>query len=61
MEVIGQSYVAIYDHKLWPGSQNEKGKIPNGGKYFFLRKGDVYNLRTREVIKWSGDPTRNIF
>jgi cyanophycinase len=61
MEVIGQSYVAIYDHKLWPGSQNEKGKIPNGGRYFFLRKGDVYNLRTREVVKWSGDPTRNIF
>lgn len=61
MEVIGQSYVAIYDHKLWPGSQNEKGKIPNGGKYFFLRKGDLYNLKTREVIKWSGDPSRNIF
>jgi cyanophycinase len=61
MEVIGQSYVAIYDHNLWPGGQNEKGKLPNGGKYFFLRKGDVYNLRTRVVIKWAGDATRNIF
>jgi cyanophycinase len=61
MEVIGQSYVAIYDHKLWPNGENEKGLIPNGGKYFFLRRGDIYNVRTREVIKWGGDSTRNIF
>jgi len=61
MEVIGQSYVAIYNHKLWPDSQNVKGKIPNGGRFFFLRKGDLYNVRTREVIKWGGDQTRNIF
>lgn len=61
MEVIGQSYVAIYDHKLWPDGPDGKGKIPNGGKYFFLRKGDIYNVRSREVIKWAGDPTRNIF
>jgi cyanophycinase len=61
MEVIGQSYVAIYDHKLWPNEQNVKGRIPNGGRYFFLRKGDIYNVRTREVVKWGGDATRNIF
>jgi cyanophycinase len=60
-EVIGQSYVAIYDYNLWKENPAGTGKLQNGAKFFFLRKGDRYNVKSREVIKWGGDPTRNIF
>jgi cyanophycinase len=59
-EVIGQSYVAIHDYRLWQENPAGKRKLQNGAKFFFLRKGDRYNLKTREVTKWGGDPTRNI-
>jgi len=59
-EVIGQSYVAIHDYRLWQENPAGKRKLKNGAKFFFLRKGDRYNLKTREVTKWGGDPTRNI-
>lgn len=59
-EVIGQSYVAIHDYNLWQENPAGNRKLQNGAKFFFLRKGDRYNLKTREVIKWGGDPTRNI-
>jgi cyanophycinase len=59
-EVIGQSYAAIYDYKLWQENPAGKRKLQNGAKFFFLRKGDRYNMKTREVLKWGGDPTRNI-
>jgi cyanophycinase len=60
-EVIGQSYVAIYDYKLWQENPEGSRKLQSGAKFFLLRMGDKYNVRTREVIKWGGDPTRNIF
>jgi cyanophycinase len=60
-EVIGQSFVAIYDYNLWQENPSGKRKLQNGAKFFFLRKGDSYNVSTRQVIKWGGDPTRNIF
>ncbi|MDN5204829.1 cyanophycinase [Fulvivirgaceae bacterium BMA10] len=55
-EVIGQSYVAIYDANLWnnPNDTINTG-IRNGGKYFLLSSGDRYNLKTREVVYWRGD------
>jgi cyanophycinase len=59
-EVIGQSYVAIHDYRLWQENPASKRKLQNGAKFFFLRKGDRYNLKTREVTRWGGDPTRNI-
>lgn len=40
-EVIGQSYVAIYDH----------GKMVSGrGHFYFLAPGDRFNLQTRAII-----------
>ena len=60
-EVIGQSFVAIYDYNLWQENPSGSRKLQKGAKFFLLRKGDRYNVRTREVIKWAGDPTRNIF
>jgi cyanophycinase len=38
-EVIGQSYVAVYDH----GRQ-----LDSGGPFYLLAPGDRYNLKTRE-------------
>lgn len=60
-EVTGQSFVAIYDYNLWKENPSGNKKLQNGARFFFLRRGDKYNVKTREVTKWGGDPTRNIF
>jgi cyanophycinase len=41
-EVIGHSYVAIYD--------NQK-QLPPNGRFYFLSSGDRYNLATREASR----------
>ncbi len=41
-EVIGQSYVVIYDHQR---------KIDSGGDFYFLGVGDRFNLATREAFR----------
>ena len=41
-EVIGQSYVVIYDHDRL---------LDSGGRFYFLSPGDTYNLRTREGFR----------
>lgn len=41
-EVIGQSYVAIYDHTR---------QIDSGGRFYFLAPGDRYDLKTREPLR----------
>jgi cyanophycinase len=58
-EVIGRSYVAIYDFSLWNYS-NDESPLANGGKFFFLRAGDRYNVYERVVTEWSGN-NRDIF
>lgn len=61
MEVIGKSFVAIYDYGLWDSNPNKVNSIPNGGKFFLLRQGDKYSLSTRNVTYWQGGQSRNIF
>jgi cyanophycinase len=46
-EVIGQSYVLVYDNRK---------HIPPSGGFYFLRAGDRFNLATREAT--SGDRAR---
>ncbi len=41
-EVIGRSYVAIYDHERL---------LDSGGLFYFLAPGDVYDLATREAYR----------
>lgn len=55
-EVIGKSFVAIYDTQLWTGGSktDDKPVLPNDGKFFLLRAGDKYNMNTRQVIHWQG-------
>lgn len=41
-EVIGRSYVAIYDHERL---------VDSGGLFYFLAPGDAYDLATREAYR----------
>lgn len=41
-EVIGKSYVAIYDHERL---------LDSGGRFYFLRAGDRYDLATRQAYR----------
>ena len=41
-EVIGQSYVVIYDHDRL---------LDSGGRFYFLAPGDTYNLATRAAFR----------
>jgi cyanophycinase len=41
-EVIGQSYVAIFDHNRM---------LDSGGKFYFLRIGDQYDLLSRQALR----------
>jgi len=50
-EVIGESYVAVYNHQRWEESNSGKAPLPNGGKFILLDAGQKYNMKTREVIE----------
>jgi len=60
-EVIGESFVAIFDYSLWNENPGCVNPLPNDGKFFLLRSGDRYNVNTREVLNWRGGNSRNIF
>jgi len=52
-EVIGQSYVAIYDGKRWSKERDTIYQLSEGSREFYLLKeGDEYNLKTRSVITY---------
>ena len=51
LQVIGKSYVLIYDKSLWSREGVELKNTPNESSlFYFLRSGDKYNLRERKVI-----------
>lgn len=57
LEVIGESYVLIYDQSFWSSESsdlyedNAQKNIPNKSQlFYFLKSGDKYNLRERKVI-----------
>ena len=53
-EVIGNSYVAIYDIKQINGQEKAvTGENGTGGPFFFLQKGQRFDLETRKVIRSS--------
>lgn len=56
MEVLGKSYVAIYDYNTIMGSANHvKGNqedfTASSGPFFFLSEGQKYDLRNRKIIR----------
>ena len=50
-EVIGESYVVIYDNTR---------QIDSGGDFYFLGAGDRYNLATREAFRTGPRPLQRI-
>ncbi|MDR0612724.1 MAG: cyanophycinase [Dysgonamonadaceae bacterium] len=58
LEVIGNSYAAIYDYNTVIGRGNNSHVVDNkevytasNGPFFFLHKGQKYDLKERKVIK----------
>lgn len=52
-EVIGKSFVAIYDAKVINGNpgQARAAQASSSGPFFFLNRGQKYNLQDRAVVK----------
>jgi cyanophycinase len=51
-EVIGDSYVVIYDGTFWSREGSDLKKLPeNNMMFYFLRAGDKYDLLNRKVIQ----------
>lgn len=48
-EVIGKTYVAVYDGNFWRRDGNPV--IPKGESFYLLRPGDKYDMEKRKVIK----------
>lgn len=50
-EVIGRSYVIIYDGSFWSREGSDLKTLPSEENlFYFLRSGDKYDLKKREVI-----------
>ena len=50
-EVVGKSFVAIYDGTRWSGERDTIYQLEKGSKeFYFLRKGHKYDLKNRRVI-----------
>jgi len=50
-EVIGKSYVLIYDKSFWSREGSDLKNLPDkSALFYFLKSGDRYNLRERKVI-----------
>ncbi|UWX55064.1 hypothetical protein NYZ99_20680 [Maribacter litopenaei] len=50
-EVLGESYVVIYDGTRWSKERDTIYELPKGSREFYtLKSGDEYNLKTRSVI-----------
>jgi len=52
-EVIGQGYVAIYDHDTWVegGPAGEDGPAGDGGPFYFLSPGQRFDLAGRQPLR----------
>jgi cyanophycinase len=49
-EVIGESYVIVYDGTFWSREGSNLKNLPEQNKlFYFLRKGDQYDLLNRKV------------
>jgi cyanophycinase len=51
-EVIGRSYVIVYDGTFWSREGSELKKLPGKDQlFYFLRKGDKYDMVQRKVLQ----------
>jgi cyanophycinase len=50
-EVIGKSYVVVFDGSFWSREGSDLKKLPQANSlFYFLRSGDKYNLQKRKVL-----------
>ena len=51
-EVVGKSYVAIYDGSRWSRERDTTYTLgPQQREFYFLKAGQKYNMKRREVVK----------
>lgn len=51
-EVIGDTYVLVYDGSFWSREGSKLKELPTeNSRFYFLRAGDKYNLKKRAIIK----------
>lgn len=51
-EVIGNSYVLMYDQSFWSREGSDlKNLPPKKDQFYFLRSGDKYDMESRKMIK----------
>lgn len=56
-EVIGASYVAVYDGGFWSREGSDLKNLPNASSiFYYLRSGDKYDLGARKVV----EPTEQV-
>ncbi len=52
LEVIGKSYVLIYDKSFWSREGSDLKNLPKENElFYFLKAGDKYNLAERKIIE----------
>lgn len=51
-EVLGESYVIVYDQSFWSREGSEIKQLPKKERlFYFLREGDRYDMTKREIIE----------
>ena len=51
-EVMGPSYVLVYDQQFWSREGSSLKNLPEDNrKFFFLRNGNRYDMLAREVLR----------
>jgi len=52
LEVLGNSYVIVYDGSFWSREGSDLKNLPDNEKmFYFLRNGDKYDINKRKTIK----------
>ena len=52
LEVLGASYILVYDRNFWSREGTELKKVPGEeSRFFMIRQGDRYDIRQRKVIE----------
>jgi len=51
-EVLGESYVIVYDGSFWSREGSDLKTLPEKEKlFYFLREGDKYDIKSRKIIE----------
>jgi cyanophycinase len=51
LQVIGASYILVYDGNFWSREGSDLKRLPDSGsRFYMIRQGDRYDLRMRKVL-----------